>query len=62
MNSPNKDIKPKLVGGFGEKKSNGGTQWYQHDRVYDSRAISMCLQASLPRGSYWYLVEENNKK
>ena len=59
MNSPNKNIKPKLVGGFGEKKSNGATQWYQHDRVYDSRVISMCLQAD---GSYWYLVEENNKK
>ena len=62
MNSPNKDIKPKLVGGLGEKKSNGGTQWYQHDRVYDSRTISMCLLASLPGGGYWYLVEENNKK
>ena len=33
---------PKLVGGFGEKKSNGGTQWYQQDRIYDDNvAISV---------------------
>lgn len=23
-----------VIGGLGEKKSNGGTQWYQQDRVY----------------------------
>ena len=26
---------PKVVAGIGDKKSNGGTQWYQQDRVYD---------------------------
>lgn len=26
---------PKILGGLGEKKSNGGTQWYQQDRIYD---------------------------
>ena len=26
---------PRVIGGLGEKKSNGGTQWYQQDRVYD---------------------------
>ena len=26
---------PKVIGGIGEKKSNGGTQWYQQDRIYD---------------------------
>jgi site-specific DNA-cytosine methylase len=26
---------PKVLGGIGEKKSNGGTQWYQQDRIYD---------------------------
>ena len=36
-------IKPKVIGGIGEKKSNGGTQWYQQDRVYDNKiAISVC--------------------
>ena len=26
---------PQVLGGIGEKKSNGGRQWYQQDRVYD---------------------------
>lgn len=28
-------VEPKIIGGIGEKKSNGGRQWYQQDRVYD---------------------------
>ena len=28
-------LKPQVLGGVGEKKSNSGTQWYQQDRVYD---------------------------
>lgn len=33
---------PKVLGGIGEKKSNGGTQWYQQDRIYDNNvAISV---------------------
>lgn len=28
--------KPRVIGGIGEKKSNGGTQWYQQDRIYDN--------------------------
>lgn len=35
-------LEPKVVGGIGEKKSNGGKQWYQQDRVYDNEiAISV---------------------
>ena len=26
----------RVIGGVGEKKSNGGTQWYQQDRIYDN--------------------------
>lgn len=34
--------KPKVLGGIGEKKSNGGKQWYQQDRIYDNNvAISI---------------------
>lgn len=34
--------KPKVIGGIGEKKSNGGEQWYQQDRIYnDTIAISI---------------------
>ena len=52
-----KIIEPKLVGGFGEKKSNGGTQWYQQDRVYDSNGIAMAHPAQIPEGSYKYQVD-----
>ena len=32
---------PRLVGGFGEMKSNGGTQWYFQDRVYSSSSVAI---------------------
>ena len=32
-----KVFEPKVVGGVGEKKSNGGRQWYQQDRIYDNQ-------------------------
>ena len=47
---------PLLVGGYGEKKSNGGTQWYQQDRVYSADAVGMAHCASIPSGSYNYYV------
>ena len=52
----NGDIKPKLVGGIGDKKSNGGTQYYQQDRIYDSESITMAHPANLTSGSYYYQV------
>ena len=51
------EIKPKLVGGIGDKKSNGGTQYYQQDRIYDSESIAMDHPANLPGGSYKYLIK-----
>lgn len=52
--------KPKLIGGFGE--INFGKQYRQGNRVYDSRAIAMALNAE-PVGniggySYLYLVKD----
>ena len=52
---------PKLLGGLGEKASNGGTQYYQHDRVYDSDGIAMAHQAQLAGGSYKYMIEEQTQ-
>ena len=52
----NGDIKPKLVGGIGDKKSNGGTQYYQQDRIYDSESIAMAHPANLTSGSYYYQI------
>lgn len=55
----NAEIEPVLVGGIGEKKSNGGTQYYQQDRIYDSESIAMAHPANLPGGSYKYLIADN---
>lgn len=30
-------VKPKVLGGIGEKKSNKNTQWFQQDRIYDDK-------------------------
>ena len=54
----NAEIKPTLVGGIGDKKSNGGSQYYQQDRIYDSESIAMAHLANLPGGSYKYLVKD----
>lgn len=37
---------PKLVGGLGEKVSNGGTQYYNQDRVYDSDGVAIAVATS----------------
>ena len=48
------------IGGFGEKKSNNGSQFFQQDRVYMGD-IALAHPASLPGGSYIYLFEENSE-
>lgn len=40
-------IKPTLLGGIGEKKSNGGTQYYQQNRIYDNEcAVSVTTMSN----------------
>jgi DNA (cytosine-5)-methyltransferase 1 len=64
------NLQPKIIekavvlGGLGEKKSNGGTQYYQQDRVYSSDGLAMCIPANLPGGSYKYMLKVRvaNKK
>ncbi len=41
-------IEPKVIGGIGEKKSNGGTQWYQQDRIYDNNVAMSVTTGFLP--------------
>jgi len=50
-------LEPKLVGGLGEK--DWGKQWRQGNRVYDSNAIAMALNASPVgnAGGYSYLYK-----
>lgn len=52
---------PVLVGGYGEKKSNGGTQWYQQDRIYDADAVAMAHCAGITGGNYNYYVGNDLK-
>ena len=47
----------KCIGGVGEKKSNGGQQYYQQDRVYCGD-VALAHPAQIPGGSYNYLVEK----
>lgn len=37
---------PKLIGGLGEKVSNGGTQYYNQDRVCDSDGVAVAVSTS----------------
>lgn len=58
------DIKPRLVGGIGEK--NFGKQYRQGNRIYDAAAIAMCVLAQ-PVGntggySYLYLVNKKHNQ
>jgi DNA (cytosine-5)-methyltransferase 1 len=53
---------PVLIGGYGEKKSNGGTQWYQQDRIYSADSVAMAHCASIPQGSYSYYVGDDIKE
>jgi len=58
----NDNLVPSVIGGLGEKKSNGGAQYFQQDRVYDGRfGIALAHPANLPGGSYRYLFVEKRK-
>ena len=52
------DIEPVMLGGLGEKVSNGGTQYYNQDRVYDSRSVSVTISTVLHP---WYLVKDDRE-
>ena len=36
------DTEPRVIGGIGEKLSNGGTQYYQQNRIYDDNVAITC--------------------
>ena len=49
----------RVWGGFGEKKSNRGTQWYIQDRIYDSNGISPALTSF--KADYWIIIHKKEK-
>ena len=52
------DLEPVLLGGLGEKVSNGGTQYYNQDRVYYSLSVAVAISTILSFQP-WYLVRED---
>lgn len=48
------------IGGVGSKQSNGGTQYFQQDRVYYGD-IALCCPANLPSGSYMYVIKRRSQ-
>lgn len=41
-----KVLEVEVLGGMGEKKSNGGQQYYQQDRIYNTETICPALNGS----------------
>ena len=50
---------PKVLAGIGEKKSNGGTQWYQQDRIYDGESVAISVTTGF---NPFYKVDEPKLK
>lgn len=46
-----------VIAGLGEKKSNGGPQFYQQDRVYDGEGTATSLNSQLPGGGQMYGIK-----
>lgn len=46
--------KVRVWGGIGEKKSNGGKQWYIQNRIFDSNGVSPALTTY--KSDYWIVI------
>lgn len=53
--------KPTLVGGVGEKDSNGGTQFKQQNRIYSSDAVAL-WQSATESFNPWYAVAQRKRE
>lgn len=51
------NLEPKVIVGIGEKKSNGGRQWYQQDRIYDNNVAISVTTGFNP----YYKVDESQE-
>lgn len=47
-------VQAQLLGGFGDKKSNGGKQYYQQNRVYDGTKVACALCSNQSDNVYAY--------
>lgn len=49
---------PRVIGGIGEKKSNGGTQFYEQNRVYDNKVATAIPTSFQP----YYLTDRERER
>jgi len=54
----NKNDEIKVIGGIGQKKSNGGTQFYNQNRIYDNKIATAIPTSFQP----YYLDNEGEHK
>lgn len=54
----NKNEQIKVIGGIGEKKSNGGTQYYEQNRIYDNKIATAITTGCHP----FYLDNERERE
>ena len=50
------DLKPFVWGGIGEKTSNGGTQWFNQNRIYETWTVSPAIETSF---APWFGAERD---
>lgn len=49
---------PRVIGGIGEKKSNGGTQFYEQNRIYDNKIATAIPTSFQP----YYLTNRERER
>lgn len=54
-----RDDEPRVIGGLGEKKSNGGTQYYEQNRIYDDN-IATAIPAESSFHPYYKDTSKQN--
>ena len=54
----NKNEQVRVIGGIGEKKSNGGTQFYEQNRIYDNNIATAVATSFHP----YYLDNERERE
>lgn len=55
------EIIPILLGGVGEKVSNGGTQYYFQDRVYSTESVAVSVTTDF-QPLYMVVVNRENRR
>lgn len=52
-----KNEQVRVIGGIGEKKSNGGTQFYEQNRIYDNK-----IATAIPTSFHPYYLDNERER